>query len=59
VAELEWKEAQIALQPYEIRSAARGVIKTIYKHPGEGVKYLDPVFRIELDDSPPPAEGGK
>jgi RNA polymerase sigma factor (sigma-70 family) len=47
VAELEWKEAQLLLELYEIRSAVRGVIKAIYKHPGEAVKYLEPVFRIE------------
>jgi len=46
VAELEWKEAQAALALYEIRSVVRGVIKAIYKQPGEGVKYLEPVFRI-------------
>jgi RNA polymerase sigma factor (sigma-70 family) len=47
VAELEWQEAQLVLEQYEIRSVVRGVIKAIYKHPGEGVKYLEPVFRIE------------
>jgi thiol-disulfide isomerase/thioredoxin len=42
---------------HEIRSRVRGVIRKIYKHPGEAVHALEPVFQIELppdDPIPPP-----
>jgi RNA polymerase sigma factor (sigma-70 family) len=65
-AELEWKQAQTKLEMHEIRSRVRGVIRKIYKHPGEAVRALEPVFQIELppDDPLPPTpkkrdEGGR
>jgi RNA polymerase sigma factor (sigma-70 family) len=65
-ADLEVKHAQTILETYEIRSRIRGVIRKIYKHPGEAVHALEPVFQIELppdDPLPPPQkkrdEGGR
>jgi RNA polymerase sigma factor (sigma-70 family) len=57
VAELEWKEAQAVLAQYQIRSVVGGVIKAVYKQAGEGVKYLDPVFRIEPFEDSRSADG--
>jgi RNA polymerase sigma factor (sigma-70 family) len=51
LAELLWKDEQVTLQVTvkrcEIRSEMRGVLKRIYKQPGEAVKSLEPVFLIE------------
>jgi RNA polymerase sigma factor (sigma-70 family) len=47
VAELDLKQAEQVLEAHQVRSAVQGVIKAIYKQPGEGVKHLEPVFRIE------------
>jgi RNA polymerase sigma factor (sigma-70 family) len=58
IAELEVKQTQTTLAMHEIRSRVRGVIRKIYKHPGEAVKNLEPVFQIELppDDPVPPPQ---
>jgi hypothetical protein len=50
VAESELKFAQTIVEQHQIRSRVNGVIKAIYKHPGEGVKTLDPVFLIRVAD---------
>jgi WD40 repeat protein/multidrug efflux pump subunit AcrA (membrane-fusion protein) len=46
LATLEANQSQTALQMCEIRSHIPGVIKTIYKNPGEFVKRAEPVFQI-------------
>ena len=48
VARLELKQAKTILDSYEIRSRVRGVIRVIYKHPGEAVHKLEAVFTVEL-----------
>ncbi|HLN33172.1 MAG TPA: sigma-70 family RNA polymerase sigma factor [Gemmataceae bacterium] len=48
VAQLELKQARTILESYEIRSRVRGVIRVIYKHPGEAVHKLEAVFTVEL-----------
>ncbi len=35
------------LKLHEVRATIPGVIKTIYKHPGESVKNLDPILQIQ------------
>jgi RNA polymerase sigma factor (sigma-70 family) len=52
VADLEWKQSRLVLELYQIRSAVRGVIRAIYRQPGEGVKYLEPVLKIEPSEGP-------
>jgi len=42
--------AQMLLEQHEIRSQVSGVIRTIHKYPGEGVKKSETVFEIELRD---------
>jgi RNA polymerase sigma factor (sigma-70 family) len=46
VVEGEVRNAEIILEMHEIRSPVNGVIRTILKRPGEGVKALDPVVEI-------------
>src|SRR5262249_6192433 len=48
VVEQELKQSQTVLEMHQIRSRVRGVIRKIYKHPGEAVRPLEPVFQIEL-----------
>jgi RNA polymerase sigma factor (sigma-70 family) len=50
VAESELELAQTIVKQHQIRSKVGGVIKAIYKHPGEGVKILEPVFLIRVAD---------
>jgi multidrug resistance efflux pump len=47
-ARLEVARAEIILATYAIRSPARGVIKAIYRHPGEAVRKYEAVFAIQL-----------
>jgi multidrug resistance efflux pump len=49
-ARLELKSAQLTLSKHEIRSPVSGVIREIYKRPGEGVKAFEPILVIECDD---------
>jgi RNA polymerase sigma factor (sigma-70 family) len=49
-AAAELRQAKTVLEMHELRSPARGVIKTILKHPGEAVKKLEPVLVIQLLD---------
>jgi multidrug efflux pump subunit AcrA (membrane-fusion protein) len=50
VAEQELKQARKLLEMHEIRSPTRGVIRAIYKRPGEAAKYLEPVFQIQVQE---------
>jgi multidrug efflux pump subunit AcrA (membrane-fusion protein) len=45
-AEAELRQAKTVLEMDEIRSPARGVVKTILKYPGEAVKKLEPILVI-------------
>lgn len=49
LARLEQDQAQALLENYEIRSSIDGILKTIFKNPGEAVKSApsyEPVFQI-------------
>jgi multidrug efflux pump subunit AcrA (membrane-fusion protein) len=48
LAELEANQALLILELYEIRSPVRGVIRTVYRQPGEAVKAFDPVVLVEV-----------
>jgi multidrug resistance efflux pump len=48
LAEIELRQARARLETYEIRSRVRGVLRAIYKHPGEAVRALEPVFLIQI-----------
>src|SRR5262249_50744092 len=50
VAEQELNQTRKILDMYEIRSPSRGVIKAIYKRPGEAVNALETVFLIQLQE---------
>ncbi len=52
IAELELARNLNALRQHEIRSPSDGVIKTILKHPGEAVKALETILRIEPSEEP-------
>ncbi|HVS39604.1 MAG TPA: hypothetical protein VMS17_28865 [Gemmataceae bacterium] len=43
----ELNAALILLNRYEVHTSIPGVIKTIYKHPGEAVKNLDPIVHVD------------
>jgi multidrug resistance efflux pump len=47
-AEVELRQAKTLVEMHEIRSPARGVIKTICKQPGEAVRKLEAVLVIQL-----------
>jgi RNA polymerase sigma factor (sigma-70 family) len=51
-AKHELEIAQTQLSMHEVRSPVTGVIRTIYKHRGEAVKALEPVFQIEFEEEP-------
>jgi WD40 repeat protein len=46
LATLEEKSADTIVQMHEIRAKIPGVIKTVYKQPGESVKNMEPVFLV-------------
>jgi multidrug efflux pump subunit AcrA (membrane-fusion protein) len=48
LAELEALGARLILEMHEIRSPASGVIRTLYRRPGEAIKALGPVALIEV-----------
>jgi multidrug efflux pump subunit AcrA (membrane-fusion protein) len=50
VAKQELAQTRKILQMYQIRSPSRGVIKAIYKRPGEAVKALETVFVIQVPE---------
>ncbi len=47
VAVEEVSASLTSLKLHEVRATIPGVIKTIYKHPGEAVKNLDPILQIQ------------
>ena len=47
VAVQELSASLTLLRLHEVRASIDGVIKTIYKHPGESVKNLDPIMLIQ------------
>jgi hypothetical protein len=49
IAEQELKQAQAVLETYEIRAPARGVLRAIYKQPGEAVRSLEAVFLLQVE----------
>jgi WD40 repeat protein len=51
VAKQELAEAQKTLAMYEIRPKIDGIVKAILKHPGEAVKSLEPVLKIQSYNS--------
>jgi RNA polymerase sigma factor (sigma-70 family) len=50
VAALEKRRAERVVAMHEIRSRVRGIITRVYKHPGEGVKSLEPVLQVRLEE---------
>lgn len=50
LASAEVKRAQRIVGMHEIRNSVNGVIRKIYKHPGEAVKQLEPLFQIEIEE---------
>jgi WD40 repeat protein len=49
-AQRELSQAWVTLTMYDVRASIDGVIKAIYKYPGEAVKNLDPVLQIQNPD---------
>lgn len=47
LSEHELKQTQTVLEMHTIRSKINGVVKAIYKHPGEAVKNLEPVLLLQ------------
>jgi multidrug efflux pump subunit AcrA (membrane-fusion protein) len=47
-ARTDLASAQLVVEMHEIRSPVRGVIRTIYKQRGEGVKSLEPVMQLQI-----------
>jgi RNA polymerase sigma factor (sigma-70 family) len=50
VAARELRKAQTELEMHEVRSKVRGVVAAVDRYAGEGVKALDPIVRVRLDD---------
>lgn len=50
VAEAELKQAQTIVDKHDIRSQINGIVKVIYRQPGEAVKQLEPVFMVHNTD---------
>jgi multidrug resistance efflux pump len=46
VAEIQLANAEIIVDMHQVRSPVNGVVRSILKRPGEGVKALDPVIEI-------------
>jgi RNA polymerase sigma factor (sigma-70 family) len=49
-ARAELQAARTVLDLYEIRSSVRGVIRAIYRHRGEAVRNLEPVFLVRMEE---------
>ena len=56
LAERELSQAETALHMHEVRAGIPGIVKAIYKRPGEAVKRMEPVVQIQ-DHSRLRAEG--
>ena len=52
IAKKEMEKARVILETYQIRSTVAGTVHEILKHPGEAVRYLDPVIAIEIVPEP-------
>ena len=50
VAALEVRRAETVLEQHAVRSRVRGVVTKVYKHPGEGVKSLEAVVQVRLEE---------
>ncbi len=50
VAARELRRTETVLDQHAIRSRVNGVVAKVYKHPGEGVKALEAVVQVRLDD---------
>lgn len=50
LSNLEHNQSKTVLDMHEIRSSINGIIKAIYKKPGESIKSLEPVFQIQCLD---------
>ena len=50
VAARELRQAETVLGLHQIRSRVSGVVRGVYKHPGEGVKALEAVVQVRLED---------
>ncbi len=48
LAKEELKRAETILEMHEIRSRVAGVLREIYKHPGEGVRALEAVVQVQV-----------
>jgi RNA polymerase sigma factor (sigma-70 family) len=50
VAARELRQAETMLGLHQVRSRVSGVVTKIYKHTGEGVKSLEPVLQVRLEE---------
>jgi len=50
VAGRELRMAETVLGQHQVRSRVSGVVTKIYKHTGEGVKSLEPVLQVRLEE---------
>jgi len=50
LSDQELKQAGIVLKYHEIRSATDGIVKTIFKQPGEAVRNLETLFLVQGQD---------
>jgi len=50
VAARELRQAETVLLLHQVRSRVRGVVTKVYKHPGEGVRDLEAVLQVRLED---------
>jgi RNA polymerase sigma factor (sigma-70 family) len=50
VAQRELQMARTLLERHEVRSRVRGVVTKVYKHPGEGVKAMEAVVQVRLEE---------
>jgi RNA polymerase sigma factor (sigma-70 family) len=50
VAERELRKARTELEMHEVRCRVRGVVTKVLRHPGEGVKGLEPVVQVRIED---------
>src|SRR5208337_3208365 len=46
LAERELSQSETLLRMHQVRAATPGVIKTIYRNPGEAVKMYEPVLQV-------------
>jgi multidrug efflux pump subunit AcrA (membrane-fusion protein) len=51
LTKLELKKLATIVEMYEVHSPARGIIRKLYKQPGEAVKSLEPLLQIEIVES--------